>query len=281
MKTILFLLALSMLAARAQSTISPTDRHAYGANFGWINFRPSAADGLVVNETTLSGRAWSANFGWLYFGDNQTLPYANTTAANYGVNLAAGGQLTGYAWSPNVGWINFEQTRGQPRIDLLTGEFHGHAWSANAGWIKLDAAPATLRTTSIHITDSDNDGIGDAWEMLHFGDLARAGANSNADGDPASDLDEYRAATAPDNAADWLQLVSQALASGGTTITLRFTTAPARLYRIESSTTLDGAWTTASPGTFAPDPGDVTGKTFAIPAGARRFFRVVSLRPLM
>ena len=279
MKPILFLLTLSTLAAPAQSTISPTDRHAYGANFGWINFRPSAAEGLVVNETTLSGRAWSANFGWLYFGDNQTLPYANTSAANYGVNLAAGGQLTGYAWSPNAGWINFEQSRGQPRIDLLTGEFHGHAWSANAGWIKLDAAPAALRTTSIHITDSDNDGLGDAWEMQHFNNLTAANATTNADQDPASDLDEYRAGTTPADPASWLQVTSQALAPSGNSVTLRFTTAPARLYRIESSTDLQ-TWTAAGDA-FAPDAGPVTEKTIAIPSSARRFFKVTALRPLL
>ncbi len=281
MKPVLLLLALSALAARAQSTISATARHAHGANFGWINFRPSAADGLVVHETTLSGRAWSANFGWLYFGDNQTLPYANTTVGNYGVNLAADGRLTGYAWAPNAGWIAFEQTHGQPRIDLLTGQFHGHAWSPNAGWINLDASPAALRTTSITIADSDTDGLGDAWEMQHFGNLTAASATSNADGDPASDLDEYRAATAPDDATDWLQLVSQSLAPSGTVLTLRFTTAPSRLYRIESSVTLDGTWTTASPGTFAPDAGSITEKTFAIPSGPRGFFRVTSVRPLM
>ena len=280
MKRTLLLLALSTLAAPAQSTISPTDRHAHGANFGWINFRPSPADGLVVNETTLSGRAWSANFGWLYFGDNQTLPYNNTNSGNYGVNLAADGKLTGYAWSPNVGWINFEQTRGQPRIDLLTGEFHGHAWSANAGWIKLDAAPASLRTTSIHITDSDNDGLGDAWEMRHFGNLTAANAATNADSDPASDLDEYRAGTAPQDAADWLQLVSQTTTPAANTITVRFTTAPGRLYRIESSPDLQGAWSVAPPGTFPPDAGTVTEKTFALPAGPRRFFRVTAVRPL-
>ena len=279
MKPFLLLLALSTPAARAQSTISPDDRYAHGANFGWINFRPSVADGLVVNETTLSGRAWSANFGWLYFGEGQTHHYANTSASNYGVNLAPGGQLNGYAWAPNVGWINFEQTRGQPRIDLLTGQFHGHAWSPNAGWINLDAPPAVLRTTSIHITDSDNDGIGDAWEMERFGNLTAANATTNADNDPASDLDEYRAATLPNHPGDWLQLVSQTLAPTGTTITLRFTTSATRLYRIESSTDLK-VWTTVSPSPFTPDAGGVTEKAVTIPAGPSRFFKVTAIRPL-
>ena len=208
MKPILILLALSTLATRAQSTISPTDRHAYGANFGWINFRPSAADGLVVNETTLSGRAWSAN----------------------------------------------------------------------AGWVKLDTAPAVLRTTSINITDTDNDGLGDAWEMQHFGNLTAANATTNADADPATDLDEYRAGTAPSDPASWLQVTSQALAPPGNSLTLRFTTAPARLYRIGSSTDLQ-TWTAAGDA-FAPDAGPVTERTIPIPASARRFFKVTALRPL-
>ena len=280
MKPILLLLALGVPAAPAQSTISPADRHAYGPNFGWIDFRPSAADGLVVNEATLSGHAWSPNFGWLYFGDHQTLPYDNTTAGNFGVNLAADGKLTGFAWSPNVGWIQFEQTHGQPRIDLITGQFHGHAWSANAGWIYLDSDQSGMRTTSISIADSDNDGLGDAWEMQHFGNLTFSNATTNADSDPASDLDEYRAATAPHDAADWLQLVSQTITPAANTITLRFTTAPARLYRIESSPDLQGAWSVAPPGTFAPDAGAVTEKTFTLPSGPRRFFRVTSVRPL-
>ena len=279
MKRFVILLSACAMAAHAQSTISPADRHAHGANFGWINFRPSAADGLVVNETTLAGRAWSANFGWLHFGDGQTHHYDNTTAGNFGVNLAADGRLTGYAWAPNAGWIVFEQTRGQPRIDLLTGQFHGKAWCPNAGWISLDGITFALRTTSITIADIDNDGLGDAWEMQHFGNRTAANATTNSDGDPASDLDEYRAATFPHDPNDWLQLVSQSLAPSGTTITLRFTTSAVRLYRIESSTDLN-VWTTVSPDAFTPDAGGVTEKTVTIPAGSSRFFKVTAIRPL-
>ncbi len=279
MKPIILLSALSACAARAQ-TFTPTDVFIHAANFGWVSFSPSIAGGASVNETTLSGHAWSANMGWIHLGDGQTHHYANTTATNYGVNVAADGKLTGFAWAPNAGWINFEQTHGQARVDMITGQFHGHAWCPNAGWMSLEGAGYALRTASIAVGDTDNDGLGDAWEMRHFGNLTVANATTNADADPASDLDEYRAGTAPQDAADWLQLVSQSLAPSGNSATIRFTTAPGRLYRIESSAILDGTWSTASPGTFAPDAGGVTEKTFAIPAGARRFFRVTAVRPL-
>lgn len=283
MKHTALLLALSTLAARGQSTISPADKFGYGANSGWINFRPSPADGVIVQETCLAGQAWSANFGWINLGDGSPAnghTYSNSSATDYGVNLAADGRLTGSAWAPNVGWITFEQTHGQPRVDLLTGQFSGHVWSANAGWIHLDTTQSDLRTTTLTIADTDGDGLGDAWEFLHFGNLTAANATTNADSDPASDLDEYRAGTLPNNPSDWLQLVSQSLAPSGTAVTLRFTTAPGRLYRIEFNDNLQGTWTNSNLGTFAPDAGAVTEKTLTIPAGTRRFFKAVCVRPL-
>lgn len=279
MKRLALLFAAGIAAARAQSTISGTEKFAHGANFGWVNFRPSTADGLRVNETTLSGRAWSANFGWLYCGDGVPHTYANTSASNFGVNLAADGKLTGYAWCPNAGWIVFEQTHGQPRIDLLTGQFHGHAWCPNAGWINLDAAPSALRTTSITIADSDNDSLGDAWEMQQFGNLSTANATSNSDSDAASDLDEYRSGTNPRDAADWLQVVSQPLAPAGNSVTLRFTTAPGRVYRIEATTDMQ-TWSEAG-AVIPPDAGKVTETTLSLPAGGRAFFRISAQRPLL
>ena len=46
MKSALFLLL--ALVAHAQSTISPANPFAWGANIGWVNARPSAADGDVA-----------------------------------------------------------------------------------------------------------------------------------------------------------------------------------------------------------------------------------------
>lgn len=282
MKCIPLPLALTTLAAAAQSTISIADRFTWAPNAGWIDFRPSAADGLVVNESTLSGRAWSPNLGWIYFGNGLQHHYPNTTAGSYGVNLAPDGKLTGFAWSPNAGWINFEQSHGQPRIDLFTGQISGSAWCPNIGWIAIDVPQSGLRTTTITIADTDNDGMGDAWEAREFGNLTAAGATTNADGDPASDVEEYRAGTLPNNQTDWLQIISQSLDPSGQAVTVRFTTSPGRAYRFEFCDDMSiGPWTAAGPDSFAPDAGPVTERTFAIPPGPRRFFRVTALRPLV
>ena len=123
-------------AAAAQSTISPTDKSAYAANSGWIDFRTSAANGVVATETCLAGKAYAANFGWIDLGDGSPVnghTYSNASTTDFGVNLAASGALTGYAYAANVGWINFEQTYGQPRLNFLTGS--ARAFRRGRGWI--------------------------------------------------------------------------------------------------------------------------------------------------
>jgi len=47
-------------------------------------------------------------------------------------------------------------------------------------------------------SDSDEDGIGDEWEMTYFGTLDRVNAESDYDGDSLSDVDEFVAGTRPD-----------------------------------------------------------------------------------
>jgi hypothetical protein len=89
---ILLILAGFAGGAVASSTISTTDRHAYAANAGWIDFRPTAGDGVRVDETFLSGYAYAANFGWIHLGDGSPEnghSYSNNSSSDYGVNLAA------------------------------------------------------------------------------------------------------------------------------------------------------------------------------------------------
>ena len=51
------------------------------------------------------------------------------------------------------------------------------------------------------ITDSDGDGMDDAWEILHFGDLSKDGS-LDTDGDGVTDLQEYLNGTDPNFAAN-------------------------------------------------------------------------------
>lgn len=271
------------MSATASSTISATDRFAHAANAGWIDFRPGAGNGVRVEEGFLSGHAYSGNFGWIDLGDGSPengYAYSNATPSDYGVNLAPDGALAGYAYSANIGWIAFEQHRGQPRLDYSTGKLSGLAYAANAGWIALDTEFSDLLAASIAPPgDSDGDGISDAWEMQHFGKLGSAHANTDADGDGSSDLQEYLAGTDPLDANSALRIITHDYNPATPSVQLKFQSSPNRLYTIQRGD-LQSGWTDSGLGVISPDVGDSTVRSFVFPTATKHFFRVQARKPL-
>jgi hypothetical protein len=290
--TVASALAFATTRAHAQSTIDSTNKYAWSANTGWINFRPSAVDGVVTGEKFLSGYAWAANTGWIHMGDGTPVnghSYANTSATDYGVNHDGAGNLTGYAYSANTGWVNFgwagSNDPNRPHFDILSGNFSGYAWSANTGWINLGSS--FLNTDQILCPDTDRDGMGDAWEMERFGSLTTSGIGTDKDSDGQSDAAEFAADTNPNDPRESLRFTAQSFSADFTRGTLEFaTTRPTRLYRIQTSSTLlpsgHGSWADVSGlGVFAADPGSTTTKRITLPPDtARQFFRVVPVKPL-
>ena len=287
MKHLLTLFILNVAAAQADTTISPTLKYAYSANAGWINFRhdqPASPNGVIVGESFFAGLAYGANFGWINFGDGTPangMEYQNNSATDFGVNHNGAGCLSGMAYGANTGWINFGWAAAndvnRPRVNLLTGEFSGMAYSANMGWINLGAG--TLTTLMVRITDTDTDGMADAWERAYFSNLTSAGLATDADKDGVSDADEYLAGTSPDLASDYFKIASTTFSSGNTQATVTFTTDPTRVYRIETSDNLVN-WQNSALGIFAPDPGTATTRTVTWTGNQRRFIRAIAIRPL-
>jgi hypothetical protein len=275
-------------SASAQSTINSAHKYAYGANTGWLNLRPSAADGVVVGEAFLAGSIYAANFGWIQLGDGTPAnghTYSNTSATDFGVNHDGAGTLTGYGYSGNIGWVNFGWATvndpNRPHFDLLTGRFGGYAYSANTGWINL---AGNLITDTLASPDTDGDGMADAWEIQKLGNLTVAGIGTDKDKDGQSDAAEYAADTNPNQAAEYLRIVSQSYHAGLTRVTLQFaTTRPTRIYQIQTSTSLlhggTGGWAITG-AAFLADPGTVTTRTASFTGGPGRFFRVVAQKPL-
>ncbi|MFQ5489395.1 MAG: hypothetical protein ACE5GE_01630 [Phycisphaerae bacterium] len=148
---LLLLLSLASLAALGQSNIDMTDKHAWGVNMGWTNWRDgdASAAGVVVGRTFMGGFIWAENVGWINVGDGTPadgIAYANSTGADFGVNVdPVTGELVGLAWGENIGWVNFEggalATPPSPaRVDFCTRQIFGFVWGENVGWINLDDA---------------------------------------------------------------------------------------------------------------------------------------------
>jgi hypothetical protein len=283
-----FVLALLLLEsaptpAVAASNISPEHASSWGANIGWLNWRPDPVVGVEVGQYVCSGHIYSANVGWISLGSGSPadgIQYRNNSARDFGVNMDMSGQLRGLAYGANIGWISFEKT-GAPRVDLLTGQLGGFVYSANVGWISLESGAFTVAVDSISAgTDSDSDGIPDAWELSYTGDLASLTATGDFDGDGQSDVDEYLADTNPLEANDYFELLHVALTSDRSRATLTFTSKETRLYLIETRADWDPSTLWQDPGfglQFADGP--VTSVT--VPAkGVDVFFRVQAVRSL-
>jgi len=279
--------------ANAASTINATNKYAWGANIGWTNWLPSAADGVVLNEYVCSGNVWAANVGWINLGSGNPvnhIQYQNNSATDFGVNYSIDPSqpgvaiLRGYAYGANIGWINFEAT-GNPRVSLFTGTFNGYAYSANCGWINLNDINGKVQTDHVLMgVDSDSDGIADAFEYQYFGNLTTADMSSDADHDGISDKEEYLDGTSPIVSSDRLRITVFAInASNSANKDITWTSNAARLYVIETKPDLLAmTWspdpTFGSP--FAPDMSATSTTKTVVPGATKIFYHVRAIRPL-
>jgi hypothetical protein len=279
------LLALSLQPVpllHAATSINATNKYAYGANIGWMDARGNINAGAVIGEFVCSGYFYSANIGWINLGSNAPangIQYQNNSATDYGVNHDGQGNLRGFAYSPNVGWINFE-SNGVPRVDLLTGKLSGSVYSANCGWISLSNSFAVVQSDTIPGgTDSNADGLPDAWERMYFGAIS-VDPNADADADGMSNKEEYLAGTNPTNTLENLKITSLAPAPGGTNVTLTWNSVLTRNYHIQTTTNLvSQIWTDSGLGIISP-AGSSSTRAFTDTFATNRFYRVEAFRPL-
>ena len=265
----------------AAATINATNKYAYGANIGWMDWRGNTNNGAVIGEYASSGFIYDANVGWIHLGKGSPtngIQYQNLATNDYGVNVDAFGNLRGYAYGANIGWINFE-TNGAPKVDMNTGRMNGYVWSANCGWISLSNAAVAVQTDAIAPGgDSDADGLPDAWEIQNFGDLS-AIAGGNPDNDGMSNLEEYIAGTNPNDSSDNLRITY--IDRGRTfpdNTTLRWTSKPTRYYTIQYRPMVEpgSVWTDSIGYGFG-----VSNSTFNTGyTNALEFYRIRAYRPL-
>lgn len=83
--------------------------------------------------------------------------------------------------------------------------------------------------------DSDGDGLADAWELQHFGNLNQNGSG-DFDGDGVSDLREFRAGTNPADPNSRFEVVELTKVPNG--MLIRWTSQSGRSYRVKRTDSL-------------------------------------------
>jgi hypothetical protein len=281
----LFIGAAFGVQALAQTTINPANRHAYGANVGWMDWRADGANGARIGDFVCSGYLYAANVGWINLGSGAPangVRYQNNSATDFGVNHDGLGGLRGCAYGANAGWITFEDS-GAPRVDLRTGRLSGHVYGANIGWISVSNAAAFVQTDMIAPgADSDGDGIPDAWELSYTNNLTTFSATSNVDGDRATDREEYLADTNPLVPGDELRIVAFSFSRDGTNSFVTWSSRPTRFYFAQKRSDLDAGtlWSDGGIGLIFPDAGATTSRVLFDNPAPLRFLRIEVVRPL-
>src|SRR5258708_7089239 len=233
--SILLLGSLATLRASAPpSTINATNRYAYGANIGWVDWRGYTNGGAVIGQYVCSGYIYAANVGWIFLGSGaptNSIQYQNLSADDSRINQDGFGNLRGFAYGANIGWINFENF-GAPKVDLKSGRLTGSIYSANCGWISLSNAFAYVQTDTIAPGLMDTNGLPIAWELLNFG---TTGVNPNADPDHdgMNNLQEYLAGTDPNNPSGNLAITTIAASPGGASVNLTWKSVLTLCYYIQ------------------------------------------------
>lgn len=145
--------------------------------------------------------------------------------------------LAGPVWSGVTGFIQVPGTN-----QIVAYETAGHSGAAFfRGLISLEPAAGGATTN-----DTDADGLPDAWELQHFGNLNTNAASVNLNHQTA--LQNYVAGTAPNNPASAFR-VSSTLSNGVRVISFPTTLAAGagyegrqRFYALESGPTPIGPW---------------------------------------
>jgi hypothetical protein len=130
-------------------------------------------------------------------------------------------------WNWNAGaGSDFDVFFNDPAI-LSPGGGAGATYSATA---------VVIRTTGF--VDSDEDGIDDAWEMVHFENLTTANRFSDWDQDGVLDMDEAVAGTNPKNGASFLRAHAMTMRPEDGRLVIQWNGAAGRVYDLYRSTNL-------------------------------------------
>jgi hypothetical protein len=140
----------------------------------------------------------------------------------------------------------------------------------------LDAAAEGAAQTDPLDPDTEGDGMDDGWEVQHGLLPLTDDAGEDSDGDGFTNLEEWETGTDPRNPTSRLQILS---VTSGAPFTITWSTVHGRSYIVETSQTLDGAWTEVTTSLVteldgSPGTEDTESWTDTDIPGERKFYRV-------
>ncbi len=164
-------------------------------------------------------------------------------------------------------------TAAEAPVLITNSGFMFDSWDSDFSSVTSDLTVTGLFLDS---TTSDGDPLWDGWEQKYLGGTGVSDGSIDSDGDGDLDEDEFKSGNDPMDRADYFHVMEQAVSPVDGQVTLRFTTnddVGSRRYKIWYTDDLQsGSWTILPMGSFAPDAGDYTEKTFAAPGAADAYF---------
>ncbi|HMO03317.1 MAG TPA: carbohydrate-binding protein [Kiritimatiellia bacterium] len=185
---------------------------------------------------------------------------------HYTVSDAADGRSSGIGWTDEPQIVRFTLVTPTTYAvtigtTTLTGTVNGaiaqlRVWNYNGGvgsnydyyfdnpTLTSPGGAGQVFADSVTITrtpgfvDSDGDGIDDAWEMLHFGNLTTANATSDWDGNGFRDRDEFRAGTNPKDSTEYLRAAQMEHQADPRHVVIRWHGANGRSYNLYRAASL-------------------------------------------
>ena len=182
---------------------------------------------------------------WLYHGTNE---WQSTVAPLHALISVNG------TWQILRTWTASDTTYYDAEVTLDLAAYAGQtvriAWVYDLSNSGAPVALDDLQITGASATDSDNDGLLDAWEIDHFGDLSHT-ADGDDDGDGTTNQAEYIAGTDPADATSVFHVLS-AQPTTKSTVLLRWTAVSGRLYNIYWTSDLTQGFSCIATGVESP-----------------------------
>lgn len=240
-----------------------------------LNVYASSGAGVVEGRHIATGRIEFSGYNYAP-ANADAVPLASAADYDHGDTIATTGtygamQIHNIAVPQTIFAYNRWGTAGVEDIGI------GNAAAANTDWTFSGNALSWQfrRLLVLVLTDTNHNGLPDAWERRHFGSLTAplGGPGDDYDHDGFTNLQEQLAGTNPDDDNDFL-FVSYPVKAGDDCL-IRFPTEPARTYRVEYKTELsDPDWTLLATIEGTGAPLEITDPSAALLD--RRYYRVSS-----